>query len=272
MKPILAASLLSCAIAGFALLAACSTSNQGPESSRESSPGSTGQGDEQPGAENKVTLKDLNGTYYFGDGLGVNCTLELDPSGRFSFRWRGCLGEYDRNEGPIRMQDGFLRLEPECPNIREGFKGVATVLLPVRWSTRTYLIPREELPNFINEINQGGEPRDHVHGRFFVRKEDWKAKAVGLPDLPLKWKNMILPKAIEGKVLAIDASRFTISLGKEQGAWEGMILTAHIKATPGFCQLRVVSVSDSSCVATFQYRSTNELEVGNSVTSQFQQR
>src|SRR5260370_28445512 len=56
-----------------------------------------------PAQDSKPTLlfseTELTGKYYFGDGLGVICSLELSGNHRFDFRWHGCLGEYDRNQG-----------------------------------------------------------------------------------------------------------------------------------------------------------------------------
>ena len=75
------------------------------------------------------------GDYYFGDGLGVNCSLKVEPGGRFSFGWRGCLGVYDQNTGQAKVEVGHLILKPEKPNVREGFRGTATDLIPVRWGS-----------------------------------------------------------------------------------------------------------------------------------------
>jgi hypothetical protein len=216
-----------------------------------------------------MTQADLVGKYYFGDGLGVNCSLTLDSIGRFSFQWHGCVGEYDRNLGPARLQGGLLTLEPKNPNVREGFRGTATSFLPIRWSARFYLVPKDEILDFINEINQGGEPRDHAHGLFYLREEDWKKKVTGQPDLAPEWTSLLLAEPAVGEILAIQGDRLTINLGRKQGVWEKMVLTAH---SPDrlFIQLRVESVSENSCVATRKYRSeSREVEVGQKVTSRF---
>ena len=73
------------------------------------------------------------GDYYLGDGLGVNCWLTIKQEGRFSFGWHGCLGIYDQNSGEAKVEAGHLILKPERPNVREGFRGTATDLIPVRW-------------------------------------------------------------------------------------------------------------------------------------------
>ena len=52
---------------------------------------------------------ELVGTYYFGDGLGVNQELVLRPDGTFSCQWTGCLGDYGSTTGTWdRDGDRFL--------------------------------------------------------------------------------------------------------------------------------------------------------------------
>lgn len=41
------------------------------------------------------------GSYYYGDGLGVNVELTLAPKSGFAFTWHGCLGLYDMNYGNV---------------------------------------------------------------------------------------------------------------------------------------------------------------------------
>src|SRR5262245_3676514 len=42
-------------------------------------------------AADSVALNDIAGDYYFGDGLGVNCSLSVTAEGKFTFQWDGCL-------------------------------------------------------------------------------------------------------------------------------------------------------------------------------------
>ena len=50
----------------------------------------------------------LTGKYYLGDGLGVNKYLSLSSDGTFHFRWQGCLGTYDENEGTYILDKGLI--------------------------------------------------------------------------------------------------------------------------------------------------------------------
>lgn len=156
---------------------ACAACGVGP--SKGSADG-TGQG--------PLTLSNLAGDYYYGDGLGVNCNLRVRSSGRFSFVWTGCLGTYGQNEGTASLKDGYLLLSSSGPNVEHGFGGTPTTFLPVRWGARMYLIPKSDVVEFVNEISQGHEPRERIHGSFYLRKGDWKKPADGQPDLPEEWR------------------------------------------------------------------------------------
>src|SRR5437764_903929 len=43
------------------------------------------------------------GTYFEGDGLGVNIALQIAPDGGVSETWHGCLGPYGANQGDVRV-------------------------------------------------------------------------------------------------------------------------------------------------------------------------
>src|SRR5277367_4622347 len=93
---------------------------------------------ETAGGGKPDSLNEIAGNYYFGDGLGVNCSLNLSADGKFKFTWRGCLGTYDENDGSAAMKDGVLHLAPTKANVREGFKGTPTEFFPVPWGDRMY--------------------------------------------------------------------------------------------------------------------------------------
>lgn len=214
-----------------------------------------------------AALDDLTGNYYFGDGTGVNCTLDVQKGGRFAFKWRGCLGTYDENQGAARLADGILILAPEKPNLRDGFRGTPTEFLPVRWGERRYLIPKEGILRFCNEINQGEEPRNQAHGYFYMRTDDWKKKAEGAPGLPQEWTRFLLKAPIRGELQELQAERRAmLNLGSRDGVFKGMILTGRDGST--FCQVEVVAVEDDRCTVTPRYKD-DALTKGMKVTSLF---
>jgi hypothetical protein len=210
-------------------------------------PGDAPRTGDQPGRP----LAAVAGDYYFGDGLGVNCSLSLKAEGRFTFGWRGCLGVYDQNTGDAKVVDGHLILSPEKPNVREGFRGTSTDFLIVRWGDRSYLVPEADKQEFGNEVNQGGEPRESPHGRFYLRRGDWEKKVTGLPVVPKDWEALLLKKPLHGRVIEVlGDDRAKVDLGTESGVWKGMELWAD---TDGFGLVRVVDVEAKICVIATKY-------------------
>jgi len=151
----------------------------------------------QPEDRDNRSLAAIAGNYYYGDGLGMNCYLDVKPEGRFSFLWRGCLGVYGKNEGGAKIVNDHLILTPEQPNDSIGCGGTPTDFVPVRWGDRLYLVPREAGQRFCNEVNEGLEPRSNVHGRFHLRKGDSKKKVTGLPIVPKEWESLLQKKPVD---------------------------------------------------------------------------
>lgn len=113
----------------------------------------------QPAIENGLATSEaiaaVEGTYYFGDGKGVNCVLNLKPDNTFEFTWHGCMGEYDRNQGPYRMQGEMVVLSPTGTNSRDGFEGTPTQFYPVKWEDRLYLVADEDMLGFCHRVSRG---------------------------------------------------------------------------------------------------------------------
>jgi hypothetical protein len=139
----------------------------------------------------------IAGTYYRGDGLGVNWDLNLTPDGRYSFVWAGCLGVYEKDCGYVRVVNGKVHLFPVKPGPEPRPEGkpwlerIPTGLRIVRWGTRIYLIPDEKAQDLNEAIGQGREPRTTIHGRFFLNDVDLDKPVEGLPDVPESWKAMM---------------------------------------------------------------------------------
>jgi hypothetical protein len=143
------------------------------------------------------TIGALAGNYYYGDGLAINCSLVVKPEGRFSFRWRGCLGLYGMNEGSAKIESNHLILTPEQPNDSTGFGGTLTDFVVVRWGDRLYLIPKEDGKRFCNEVKLGREPRSKLHGSFYLRRGDCDKKVTGLPTVPKEWESWLQKQPLE---------------------------------------------------------------------------
>jgi hypothetical protein len=211
------------------------------------------QSPEKPKTESrsKSPVAEVAGAYYFGDGLGVNCSLNIERKGRFSFVWLGCGGVYDQNTGGAKIEAGHLILTPDKPNVREGFRGTATDLIPIRWGERLYLIPEAERRQFCNDVNQGSEPRDVAHGSFYIRRDDWKKKVTGLPIVPKEWESLLLKKPLHGKVIEVlGDDRARVDLGSDSGVWKGMQLWVDIE---GFGLVQVLEVGAKNSVISIKY-------------------
>lgn len=216
-----------------------------------------------------VSLKDVAGDYYFGDGLGVNCSLTLSIQGEFTFIWRGCLGIYDENEGIASIKDGVLHIEPNKPNIRECFQGTPTDFFPVRWGSRMYLIPINEIVDFCSEVNQGKEPRSDIHGHYYLRETDWKKPVTCKPLVPVKWTKYLLSKPIKGKITQlIGKQEGWFDVGSDAGILEGMILTAKEHDNIMFSMVRVEAVEKGRSRIRCEW-ADSELVVGQTVSSRF---
>lgn len=164
---------------------------------------------------------DLQGTYYFGDGLGVNCSLVLTKD-NFTFRWTGCMGEYDKNAGPARMEGNLLVLSPKRPNSREGFQGTATRFYPIRWSKRIYLVGEEQMLGFCGKV-RGGWQGDEFDGRsaFYYLRIDTPGMFKSLKELKGK---PVVPSSYERYLKEPFVTRvvstgktFTVDKGRADG-------------------------------------------------------
>jgi len=143
------------------------------------------------------------GSYYHGDGKGANLSLILAPEEGFVFRWRGCLGVYDRNYGAVEtLEDGSLKLHVELPNSEKGFRGVPEVLVPVTWGARRYLIPPDQMIQFCDDVNRGREPRTRLHGHHFLVWGDHEAPVSGFPEVPEAYRKHLPKGSLSGQITA----------------------------------------------------------------------
>lgn len=148
----------------------------------------------------QATEHDWAGTYYQGDGLGMNVSMVLAPQEGVAARWNGCLGRYGSNHGGIVSEsDGGLRFQFKHPN-PAGFGGFPDNVLPVRWADRHYLIPKSKLVEFVNAINRGYEPRAQSHGWFLLAQGDEHKPVAGLPALPPRYQQLIRTEALTMQV------------------------------------------------------------------------
>lgn len=132
---------------------------------------------------NGIPFRDIVGSYYRGDGVGVNGMIDIGRDGRFSILASGCTGVYRRNRGGIVAYAETITLCPKRPEYLAGFSRDPITLVPVRWGDRVYLLPPGKMENFCFSIKAGMEPRNRKHGLFYLRAGTWSNPATGFPEL-----------------------------------------------------------------------------------------
>jgi hypothetical protein len=84
-------------------------------------------------------VSELPGTYYRGDGLGYNISLDLEQDQTYSAVLSGCLGEYGRSSGSWSLDEGRISFRPteestemkrHLPNLVVGYQGETLFLFP----------------------------------------------------------------------------------------------------------------------------------------------
>jgi len=183
-------------------------------------------------------LKEFAGKYYKGDGLGLNLSLTMQPSGQFSLVLSGCMGVYEQDAGTIELRDGIFILHTQA--VGTGFD--KQQLLPIRWGERHYLIDVDRILTFCNDVNRGSEPRNGPHGSNLLRDGDCSLPVTGLPDVPQQWQQYLYPPAQGEIVQVLENGTAVASLGAKDGVQFGMALYA------SHSRYFVFSVSESECI------------------------
>ena len=147
-----------------------------------------------------MTLSSWSGKYSYGTGERGDVSADLDLQQDATFIWK-CAGNYSYAGvyGTAKLEHGSLALTPAFTEAWDGermkmvkvFMPVTTYLVPVSWGDRKYLIYPDQVIEFCAEINQGDEPRIDEPGEYFLREDDWKKPATGLPDLPSPWTSIL---------------------------------------------------------------------------------
>lgn len=177
--------------------------------------------------------------------------------GEFKFRFWSCMQDhqcsgklaYKNNEIVLTPNDGHsskgLAATTTCP-----FDKGAVILLPVRWDERLYLIEKDRLLEFCNEINLGLEPRmKHLGFYFYMRRGDHEKRARGAPELSVEWGEYVLQKPIKCKVIRQREHVITVDATTRDGLRKGMTLVSVCNSGthPGWTnRMEVVSVGDSA--------------------------
>lgn len=210
------------------------------------------------------------GAYYFGDGKGVNCSLTIEQEHRFTFRWTGCLGEYDRNAGSWKLDGDVVILSPKWPNKREGFEGMNLRFIPVLWGKQCFLVDEYEMPGFCVAARSEVDLMEGVHGKDYRRREGdtWDAFSLpGKPLLPVRYRTFYEQGAVEAKVIRWeDGHRVILNKGRADRVTPDMRFSYD---DFGGSELDVISCTTHESIAQpFYYWNTSEpIKVGDRFTT-----
>ena len=147
------------------------------------------------------------GTYYTGDGLGMNVSIKIAPNTGVAYTWHGCMGLYDSAFGDIMETfPGGVRIALKTPDKPSSYNYMSDTLYFVRWGDRQYLVPEAQLQSMVNNFNQGGYakssmfdiPRKVGSDGHVARYED--DLPPGVPDVPARWRAMLKERVINFKI------------------------------------------------------------------------
>lgn len=209
----------------------------------------------------------LFGAYYFGDGLGVNCSLELGKSGRFKYEWTGCLGTYDQAEGTYKIHDKMLVLEPKGA-VESGCRIDLKNFHIIRWDQLIYLVPESDMLDFCNSINQGLEPSQYG-GSFYLHRKSRGKRPKGFPKLPGNWNNFLLETPVSGKILNVTGNNAFLDAGTNKGVQTGMLFTAAGHGSKRWGELTIISVSADRSMAAVENMLDDKIKIGDCFSSRF---
>ena len=233
----------------------------------------------QPDSAPAFSPKDVVGAYYFGDGLGVNCSLELRKDAQFAFIWRGCLGVYDENVGSWSIEKGMVVLKPTKPNVREGFRGTAKRFYRVPWGEQLYLVPDNEMLDFCSLVKSHFAFDSERSYFFYLRVGDEKKQRTGQPKVPAPYA-AYLKTPFSASVLSIRQDRpaggdrkkpqtaevIVIDQGSKAGVIPGMRFMIEGGDSLGYFVTRVTEIT-AECVARGSKGNKGVVKKGASVST-----
>jgi len=163
------------------------------------------------------------GWYYYGDGLGTNVDLLLAPENGFTITSSGCLGLYDQNHGTADWDGNIVKLSSAW-KVHKIFE---SEYRPIRWGERIYLIANDTdaIVRFCNAVNSRREPRDSIHGSFFLRHGAVNWEVEGKPEIPEEFMPYLLDEPVNAVIVSVkNTTTFVVDKGKNDGLLPGMEL------------------------------------------------
>lgn len=135
-------------------------------------------------------IKEFEGNYYMGDGLGLSCVFRINADATFTLVSATDSGYREDYEGSISVENMRFVLTPN-KKVAELELCFHPTVIPINWGERKYLLPDDDdefskfiASNFCEEIKSGDEPRDSYLGSSYLRSSDIHSSVRGLPTKP----------------------------------------------------------------------------------------
>ena len=144
------------------------------------------------------------GLYYYGNGLGDNVRLAVEPDAGFSMTRHGCLGLYDLAFGTVEWGDSLIVLRPSVLDSRYASgMGIPSAYVRVRWGRRHYLISPGNIVRFCNLVNAGWEPGRGLLSHFLLKSNEGEMRVTGLPEVPQPFRQYLARKPITARITEV---------------------------------------------------------------------
>ncbi|GJM25179.1 MAG: hypothetical protein DHS20C16_15940 [Phycisphaerae bacterium] len=194
--------------------------------------------------------------------------FDLKGDGSFDFTHYSCTFS-QKCSGQYKLESGVVVLTADgsYPSLFAKFKNSRLKpvkwrtrrLVPLAWGDRMYLIEEGGHVEFCNQVNEGWEPRNRIHGRFLLRTDDWEIPVNEKPGLPNEYTDHLIDAPCEAKVLSQKEHVLRLDKGSREGVFVGMRLAAHPKGKIAFrSSIEVVSVKQNTAVAEVRWGSWPE--------------
>jgi hypothetical protein len=165
--------------------------------------------------------------------------LTIAPKAGYAFLLRRYAFDWVYVAGDIQWSEKKLKLITAEDSKWQRLSIFSSELVPVLWGERHYLIPENEIIDFINSVNAGYEPTSKLASfgtSFFLRKADKNKQVSGAPILPEQYRGYLLKKPIRARILEIgktvestdedgEQNKVTtviLNVGSDQGVKTGM--------------------------------------------------
>jgi hypothetical protein len=161
------------------------------------------------------------GTYWSVDGPTVSTSFGWSPNSGFAVMWYNCSRPLDLvNYGSAVFENGSLKLRVELPENSPGAYRMGSELIPIKWGDQHFLVPEDQLLNFIYAVNSTSTPEIET---YLHKREDLEKSRRGLPALPESYRKYVGMKPIVGAITEFlprqdrYAERVMLNVGRAEG-------------------------------------------------------